>query len=43
VTSIGAVRVGDQVSAQIAESNGGRPTATAIQDPAPAPSGGSLP
>jgi hypothetical protein len=43
VTSIGAVKVGDQVSAQITESNGGRPTATAIQDPARAPSGGSLP
>jgi hypothetical protein len=43
VTSIGAVKVGDQVSAQITQSNGGRPTATAIQDPAQAPSGGSLP
>jgi len=43
VSSIGAVKVGDDVSAQITVS-GGRDTATAIQDPAQAPSaGGSLP
>jgi len=43
VTSIGGIKVGDQVSAQITESNGGQPTVTAIQDPAQAPSGGGLP
>jgi hypothetical protein len=43
VTRIGGIKVGDQVSAQIAESNGGQPTVTAIQDPAQAPSGGSVP
>jgi hypothetical protein len=43
VTSIGGVKVGDQVSAQITESNGGQPTVAAIQDPAQAPSGGGLP
>jgi hypothetical protein len=43
VTSIGGIRVGDQVSAQIRETNGGQPTVTAIQDPAQAPSGGSVP
>jgi hypothetical protein len=43
VTSVGAIKVGDQVSAQITQSNGGQPTVTAIQDPAQAPSGGSLP
>jgi hypothetical protein len=43
VTSIGGIKVGDQVSAQITESNGGQPTVTAIQDPAQAPSGGSVP
>jgi len=43
VTSIGAIKVGDQVSAQITQTNGGRPTVTAIQDPAQAPSGGTLP
>jgi hypothetical protein len=43
VTSMGGVKVGDQVSAQITKSNGGQPTATAIQDPAQAPSGGGLP
>jgi len=43
VTSIGGIKVGDQVSAQITESNGGQPTVAAIQDPAQAPSGGSLP
>jgi hypothetical protein len=43
VTSIGGVKVGDQVSAQITTS-GGQPTVTAIQDPAQAPSsGGGLP
>ena len=41
VTSIGAVKVGDEVSAQITQSNGGQPTVTAIQDPAQ--SGGGLP
>jgi hypothetical protein len=39
VTSIGSVRVGDQVSAQITVS-GGQATVTAIQDPAQAPTGG---
>ena len=43
VTSIGDVKVGDQVSAQITESDGGRPTVTAIQDPAQAQTGGGLP
>src|SRR6202034_87326 len=43
VTSIGAIKVGDQVSAQITESNGGQPTVAAIQDPAQAPSGGGVP
>jgi hypothetical protein len=43
VTSIGGIKVGDQVSAQITESNGGRPTVAAIQDPAQVPSGGSVP
>jgi hypothetical protein len=43
VTSIGAVKVGDEVSAQITQSNGGQPTVTAIQDPAQAQSGGGLP
>src|SRR5580698_928523 len=43
VTSIGGIKVGDQVSAQVTESNGGQPTVTAIQDPAQAPSGGGLP
>ena len=38
VTSIGSVKVGDLVSAQITES-GGRATATAIQDPARLPRG----
>ena len=42
VASIGAVKVGDDVSAQITVS-GGRETVTAIQDPAQAPSGGGLP
>jgi hypothetical protein len=41
--SIGAVRVGDEVSAQITQSNGGQPTVTAIQDPAQAQSAGGLP
>jgi hypothetical protein len=40
VTSIGGVKVGDQVSAQITATNGGRPTVIALQDPAQAPSGG---
>jgi hypothetical protein len=43
VTSIGGIKVGDQVSAQITESNGGQPTVAAIQDPAQVPSGGSVP
>jgi hypothetical protein len=43
VTSIGGIKVSDQVSAQITESNGGQPTVAAIQDPAQAPSGGSVP
>lgn len=44
VTSIGAVRAGDDVSAQITVSSSGQATVTAIQDPAQPPSpGGSLP
>jgi hypothetical protein len=43
VTSIGAIKVGDQVSAQITQGNGGQPTVAALQDPAQAPSGGGLP
>jgi hypothetical protein len=43
VTSIGAVKVGDDVSAQITVSSSGQATVTAIQDPAQAPSSGSLP
>jgi hypothetical protein len=43
VTSIGGIKVGNQVSAQITESNGGQPTVAAIQDPAQVPSGGSVP
>jgi hypothetical protein len=43
MTSIGAIKVGDQVSAQITQTSGGQPTVTAIQDPAQAPSGGSVP
>jgi len=43
VTSIGEIKVGDQVSAQITQSNGGQPTVTAIQDPAQVPTGGGLP
>jgi hypothetical protein len=43
VTSIGAIKVGDQVSAQITQTNGGQPTVTAIQYPAQAPSAGTAP
>ncbi len=42
VTSIGSIKVGDHVSAQITESDG-QGTATAIQDPAQLPSSGRLP
>jgi hypothetical protein len=42
VTSIGGIKVGDQVSAQITESNG-HATVTALQYPAQTPSGGGLP
>jgi len=42
VSSIGGVKVGDQVSAQMTQS-GGKTTATAIQDPAQSPPGGGLP
>jgi hypothetical protein len=42
VSSIGGVKVGDQVSAQMTQS-GGKFTATAIQDPAQAPPGGGPP
>ena len=42
VSSIGAIKVGDQVSAQIIQ-NGGRATATAIQYPPRSPLGGSAP
>jgi hypothetical protein len=41
-TSIGSLKVGDQVSAQITV-NGGQATVTAIQDPAQAPPGGGGP
>jgi uncharacterized protein DUF5666 len=43
VCSISGIRVGDQVSAQITQEAGGKPTAVAIQDPARRPLGGSLP
>ena len=42
VSSIGAIKVGDQVSAQIMQ-NGGRSTAIAIQYPPQSPPGGSAP
>jgi hypothetical protein len=42
VSGIAGIKAGDQVSAQITRS-GGRDTAIAIQDPAQAPAGGSLP
>jgi hypothetical protein len=42
VSSIGAIKVGDQVSAQITQ-NGGRATATAIQYPPQSPLGGNAP
>src|SRR5215831_5555363 len=42
VSTIGAIKVGDQVSAQIVR-NGDSATATAIQDPARSPLGGSAP
>jgi hypothetical protein len=42
VSSIGGVKVGDQVSAQMTQS-GGKTTVTAIQDPAQSPPGGGLP
>jgi hypothetical protein len=42
VASIGSIKVGDQVSAQITV-NGGQATVTAIQDPAQAPPGGGGP
>jgi hypothetical protein len=42
VTSIGSIKVGDEVSAQITV-NGGQATVTAIQDPAQAPPGGGGP
>jgi hypothetical protein len=42
VASIGSVKVGDDVSAQITVTNG-RATVTAIQDPAQTPSGGGPP
>src|SRR6266851_5364171 len=42
VSSLGAVKVGDQVSAQMTQS-GGKTTVTAIQDPAQSPPGGGLP
>jgi hypothetical protein len=43
VTSIGAVKVGDEVSAQITVSGSGQATVTALQDPAQAPSSGTAP
>jgi hypothetical protein len=42
VSGISGIKVGDQVSAQIAQ-NGGAARATAIQDPAQPPAGGILP
>jgi hypothetical protein len=42
VTSIGGIKVGDQVSAQLTE-KGGRVTAVAIAYPAQAPGSGSVP
>jgi len=42
VSGISGVKVGDQVSAQIVQ-NGGAASATAIQDPARPPAGGTLP
>ena len=42
VSSIGAIKVGDQVSAQIMQ-NGGRATATSIQYPPQSPLSGSAP
>jgi hypothetical protein len=43
VTSIAEIKIGEEVSAQITVSGSGKATVTAIQDPAQAPSGGSLP
>jgi hypothetical protein len=43
VASIGAVKVGDQVSAQITVSGSGQATVTALQDPAQVPSSGTVP
>jgi hypothetical protein len=42
VSGISGVKVGDQVSAQIVQ-NGGAASATAIQDPARPPAGGTVP
>jgi hypothetical protein len=42
VSGISGVKVGDQVSAQIVQ-NGGTASATAIQDPARSPAGGTAP
>ena len=42
VSGISGIKVGDQVSAQIVQ-NGGAARASAIQDPAQPPAGGSLP
>jgi hypothetical protein len=42
VSGISGIKVGDQVSAQIVQ-NGGAARATAIQDPAQPPAGGTLP
>lgn len=43
VASIGAVKVGDEVSAQITVTSSGQATVTALQDPAQAPSSGPVP
>lgn len=42
VSGISGIKVGDQVSAQIVQ-NGGAASATAIQDPAQPPAGGTAP
>ena len=42
VTSLGGIKVGDHVSAQLTQGSGGV-TAVMIADPAQSPSGGSLP
>jgi hypothetical protein len=43
ISGISGVKVGDEVSAQLAQSGGSLLTAVAIQDPAQAPGGGGPP